>query len=153
MSQSTNTITLGLFGGFLLASMLFLNSRLGSVSSPIISSLIAHFVGFLTSLLICLILKFKKKDPEKKPISQTPLWTYLCGLLGGVVVIIGVKCVNSWLGVAGTVILNIVGQIVLSLFIDQYGLFGNKKIRPSKTELFGALLLIIGCAVVIASKL
>ena len=156
MKKKFKTILLGLFGGFLLACMLYLNSRLGSFSSPVTSSLIAHFVGLLTSLFVFLLISLKRNKNENflRPSlrKSPPYWTYFCGLFGGIVVIVGVKCVNSWLGVVGTVILGIIGQILFSLLIDHYGFFGNKEKKVSNEDLKGVALLVLGCVTIILSK-
>jgi len=132
-----------LFIGALLPVQAVLNTKLGKqTGGPLISSLLSFLVGFVGLLIINLFVNYTALS-TMKPLSVSPRYLWIGGLLGAIYV----SCVifiNQQQGVALTFALVVAGQIFISLLIDHFGLFGSF-IRPlSIAKLIGALFIIAG---------
>jgi transporter family-2 protein len=124
---------LALFAGAILAIMIKLNSSLAQLNSPLEASWIAHGLGAITALVLLSIITRFRKISIKVPVKQvkgknrSPWYAYLGGLPGAFTVILAAITVNSALGLAGTLALALLGQIVFSLLADHFALFASTK--------------------------
>jgi transporter family-2 protein len=78
---------------------------------------------------------------------SAPPWMYLGGLLGAFYVSASIV-LTPRLGVATTIGLFLAGQVIASIVIDHFGLFGVAVQPASIPRILGALLIIVGVAVV-----
>ncbi len=136
-----------IISGGLLATMIFLNGILSSLTNPIFSSLIVHIAGLVTSFILWMLFNPSRKG--RLVSRNTPFWSYCGGISGALAVVLANIVVNSSLGLAGSLSLFILGQTLTSLVIDVFGLLGSDKRTLSRFDYIrvgaifsGALLLI-----------
>lgn len=126
-----------------------INSRLRSyVLSPFVASFISFLVGTIFLSIVTLLTKHTLLIPAEV-FTASPWWLWAGGLLG-VIGLTGNILLFPKLGGVQTVILPILGQILASMMIDHFGLFGSPVIPFSLIRALGVLLLILGMFAVIA---
>lgn len=121
--------------GMCLACMQSFNGQLGQFIGLLATSLMTHVIGGL-----CLgfyILGIKK---EKLKFTGMPLPLYSAGCLGLILVFCTSFCVAR-IGAVATTGLSIVGQVMGSILIDHFGLFGVRRV-PFKMKRIPALCVI-----------
>ena len=134
---------LALLSGFLLGLMVFFNGLLAKFINPLEGSLIVHLVGLVAALLLALIWK----APAKR--LRVPRYTFITGIFGGIAVAIVGVCVNGPLGVAGTVGMMVLGQVLYGWLSDAFGWFGSAKRWPTLLDFVQALFVLAGVGVLI----
>lgn len=104
---------------------------------------IVHGIGFVASVIILLLVKYKglSKIVEVDKI-------YLLGGLLGIVIVFSVMKSISLLGVTYSVSILLTTQLVASLFIDSFGLFGIEKVQLTINKPLGIIVMIIGILVI-----
>ena len=138
------------------------NSILAAYSTPLLSSWVAHAVGSMAALVMVLVvarLYYGASRFSVTSVSQSsskrsvrlPLWAYLGGILGAVVVALAGISVNDGVGLSGTIVLGLVGQIALSMVIDHFGLMGVRQRRLSRNSLYGIACVLLGSFLIIYS--
>ena len=144
---------IGLFAGFILANQSPINAKLGGiVKSPFVSSLISFTIG--TIFLIVIYFVSGQHIVSIDHIVRTnPWWIWLGGVIGVVYLTSNILMFPK-LGAIQTIILPIVGQVIMGVIIDNYGLFGVNQVPLSWVKISGLFILFIGIyiAVVLASK-
>ncbi|TCS44000.1 DMT family transporter [Reinekea marinisedimentorum] len=140
-----------LLGGALLALMIAMNSQLYLYVSPLVSSWIAHGMGAITALLMLLLLSRRKPVAEPAALA-IPWWAYLGGVSGAVLVVLAVITVNSFLGITGTLVLSIVGQVMFGLFSDQFGWFGLAVHPVTRARLLAVIPIVLGSFFIVVAK-
>lgn len=146
-NQSIN-LSLALAGGITLASMIAVNSELATFSSPLLASWVAHGVGAVTSFFVLLLISaWKRKKISLLPKSATPIWAYLGGIPGAFVVILAAITVNSPLGLSGSIVLIMAGQVLFGLISDTFGLFGLRKRSMNSNDGIALVLMVVGCLI------
>ncbi len=154
MAVPNFNIVLALIGGALLALMIKLNSALAFFTSPVTASWTAHLVGTIIALLLMAIVS-KTIQPKAVNINQgttnvsAPLWSYFGGIPGALVVMLAAVTVNSELGLAGTLVLGLLGQVCFGLTCDYFGLFGVMKKELKREQLFTILPILAGSFLII----
>jgi len=136
-------IIIGLVIGVGLPIQTSINSRLKrSVGSPFIASLISFTFG---TVFLALITLFKDKTLffPTRLLSNQPVWLWLGGIFG-VIYLTSNILIFPKLGSVQTVIMPILGQIIMGLLIDNFGLFKSLSKPLTVTRLIGALLVLIG---------
>lgn len=124
----------GIYGALLSVMNLF-NAQLGQVYGNWGSTVMIHAVG----LLVLLPFVFTWGKPKAK----APWYLYGGGLIG----IVTVVCCNlgvSGIGVTANLVLMLLGQLVCSTLIDQFGLFGTKQVKLSAARLVSLLVIATG---------
>jgi transporter family-2 protein len=89
----------------------------------------------------------RRSVPELGPIMNAPWWMWLGGLLGAFFVCASIV-LTPHLWAATTVGLFLAGQVIASKAIDHLGLLGVTAQPASIPRLLGALLIIVGVAMV-----
>ncbi|WP_062016308.1 DMT family transporter [Aureimonas sp. AU4] len=140
--------------GALLTIMVQFNGALGAAAGPVFSSWAAHGTGTLAATALLLALRGRRRRapaPEAvgAPRLRAPLWAYAGGLSGALTVIITSQAVNSGLGLAGTLALGLLGQVVFALLADRFGWFGLPSRRPDRRDGAALLLILSGSALII----
>lgn len=128
---------LALIGGMALATQGQINGGLGKKIGVIESSFMNFAVGALVLLFILLFFG----NGNISAISTVPKWQIIGGLLGSFFVMVQVIVVPK-IGVSTTFMAVIAGQIILSVVIDHFGLFGGDR-RPIDINKMGAILLLL----------
>jgi len=171
MNSSNFTVLLALIGGMLLAIMIKLNSELAAGLTPVHASWFAHCIGAMTALVLMMLvskvaqLKRAKTQSSSNELTSdssqsssslnsqsAPLWSYLGGLPGALVVIFASITINSELGFSATLVLGLLGQVVFSLIVDHLGLFGMIKKSVNVRQFLPVLCICTGCLLIIFQR-
>ncbi|GGH60034.1 DMT family transporter [Rothia aerolata] len=138
-----------ILGGALLPVQTTINSRLRlAVISPYLSSLISFIVGtvFLAVLALLVDGAFWFSPSE---VAGEPAWIWAGGLLGAIVLTTNIL-IFPRLGGVQSVILPITGQVLMSLIIDQFGIFRATQVDLTVARVIGAVLVIAGVIAAVA---
>ncbi|MGV0347170.1 DMT family transporter [Corynebacterium coyleae] len=121
--------------------------RLSVGNFPVVSALISFSVALLVAILATTILQGNPL-PQFAPGTSAPWWTWLGGVMG-VCFVLGNIVLFPRLGAVQTVVLPILGQVVMGLLIDWFGLFGSPRISVSLLRIVGAIVVFAGIVVVL----
>lgn len=123
-----------------------LNSQLArNLGHPILASFVSLLVGMVALLLCLLVLRVPL--PSASVVAQTPWYLWIGGLLGAFLVSATI-IVAPVLGAATMIGLVITGQMLTSLFLDQFG-FASYPVHPINFwRGVGAILLIFGVVLI-----
>ena len=116
-----------------------------SLSNPWLASTVSFLpiVAFLTVLWLCL----PRPIPTADGISGMPWWAPLGGLIGSFAVVAGLLFVEK-VGAGTFAGLTITANILMSLLIDQFGLFGVEQHSLGVGRAVGAGLMVAGIALI-----
>lgn len=131
----------GLVCGILLTLVIFANASVARITSPISASFLTHLIGFQVAAVIM----FWSRRTLLTNFSGVPKWTLLGGVWGGLLVVTETITVNSGFCFAASLGLFLLGQILMSALVDQAGIFGMKKIKINRWQIFEILLVGFGC--------
>ena len=135
-----------LVAGMAAPTQFAINSQLRQVvGGPVLAAALSFLIG--TVVLFVAVALISRSVPELGPIMSAPPWMYLGGLLGAFYVSASI-ILTLRLGVATTIGLFLAGQVVASMVIDHFGLFGVPVQPASIPRILGALLVIAGVAIV-----
>ena len=134
----------GVVVGMLMASQMSINAELGRyLNTPIHASLVSFTIGTIT-LIILVGVKERSYHRINFTIGKdTPKWIWLGGILGGSYVL-GTSTLVPLLGSGTVILVNLFGQMLSSLTIDHFGLFGSYKNRVILIQLIGVLIMVVG---------
>lgn len=128
---------LSFMSGIILAVMIQVNGRLSGQFGVYHAALYVHIVGSAFAVLLMLF--------GRQPISgakRLPLWMYLGGVIGVLTTVFN-NLAFSHISLTSIVALGLFGQLVLSYFIDRFGLFGMEY-RRQDLSVPSVLLSILG---------
>jgi transporter family-2 protein len=128
---------LAILDGMLISLMVVANGLLAITLGDYASLIVIHVIGLITVTSIILIKK------RKFNLSNIPFILFMGGALGVFTLFANNVCVSE-LGVTLTLGLGLLGQIIISCFIDHFGLFGVKKYKFLPKKAFGILLMCCG---------
>jgi transporter family-2 protein len=132
--------------GMLLPIQASINGRLRPyVGGPIPATLVS--VAVSTTTMVLLALASRTPVPSSSKLSESPWWIWTGGLLGVVVVLVSLGLVNR-LGAAFLFALMVVGQMLASMVIDHFGLFGVSEHAISPLRVLGVALLLAGVVLI-----
>ena len=141
-------IALSLFAGFAVPLQAGSNARLGVVlGHPFWATVISLLVSGLASALVMLIVKVPR--PNLSALISGPWWIWLGGLAGVFYITVALITVPR-LGALNFIMAVVVGQLIISLVIDYFGLLGLPKNSPSLQKILGVSVVLAGF--VIASR-
>lgn len=142
-------ILLGITTGGFIPLQTSINSQLRNrVKTPFLSSLISFLVGTVF-LIVLSVLTGSGIPLMNGSLSSMPWWGYLGGIIGMICLTINIFLFPI-LGSVQTVIIPMVGQILMSVIIDNFGWFYAKTSPLSLTKLLGIILVIAGIMITIA---
>jgi transporter family-2 protein len=121
------------------------NALRGSLENPWLASLISFLP--VVALLACLFLCVPTPLPSSKGLASMPWWAPLGGLVGAFAVIAGLLFVGK-VGAGAFAGLTITANILMSLVIDRYGLFGMEVHDLSSGRIAGAALMVAGITLI-----
>ena len=128
---------LAIVSGALIAITVVQNGDLALFMGNYQATVLVHAVGLVTILLIL----FLRRTPIRWD-RHTPWYGYFGGVLG-VVTVLGCNLSFATLGVSVSVAMLLLGQALMGVAIDQFGLFGAQR-RPFKRSHLISFGLIIG---------
>ena len=110
---------------------------------------LASTISFLPIVAFLLVLWFCQSNPmpSAKGIAAMPWWAPLGGLIGSVAVIAGLMFVDK-IGAGPFAGLTITANLLMSLVIDKFGLFGMPVHALSLWRILGGLLMVAGVALI-----
>ena len=131
-------VVLGILGGMAVGTQAAVNASLGRS----IGILETAFVSFLIGTIGLGVAVTTLGRGHLGALMNVPWWQLLGGVLGGFYVFVIVTNVPR-LGVATTITMTIVGQMLMSLLIDHFGWFGVAR-SPVTLSRAGAVALMVG---------
>ena len=129
---------LALITGILVAIMLSFNGLLAGILGSYFSNFVYHLTGFIIILIIYIF-----KNTDKLQFNQLSLIFFLPGVLSALIVLLNNFCVNQ-IGVTLTIAISLLGQLIMSGLIDNFGLFKMPVIKFKKKKIFGYSIMITG---------
>ena len=116
-----------------------------ALENPWLASTISFLpiVAFLMVLLLC----FPRPLPTAQGLSTMPWWAPLGGLSGAFAVVAGLLYVDK-IGAGPFAGLTITANILMSLVIDRYGMFGMEVHELSGGRIAGAALMVAGITLI-----
>ncbi|MFT4182740.1 MAG: DMT family transporter [Rhizobium sp.] len=145
-------IGLALAAGMVLAVMIDWNSLLARHSSPLFASWTAHGIGALASSVLVTLLRGNPATGLAASHGRWSFWSYLGGIPGAFTVLLAAITVNSHLGLAGTLALMLIGQMVFGIVADAFGLFGLRRTLPGRRDMGAIALVLCGSIVIILAR-
>ena len=121
------------------------NALKKALINPWLGSLVSFLpiVAFLGVLWMCL----PRPLPTVASLSQMPWWAPLGGLVGAFAVVAGLLFVGK-VGAGAFAGLTITANILMSLVIDKFGMFGMETHALSVGRMAGAVLMVAGIALI-----
>jgi len=121
------------------------NALKNALVNPWLGSLVSFLpvVAFLGVVALCL----PRPMPNIASLSQMPWWAPLGGLVGAFAVVAGLLFVGK-VGAGTYAGLTITANILMSLVIDRFGLFGMQVHALSAGRMAGAALMVAGIALI-----
>ena len=117
-------------------------SKLGPLLNHPIQATLASYIGGMFACMVILAAT-KTSYPSIQQLSVIDWHLYTAGFLGAIFVS-GMLYLMPVVGVANMLAAAIVGQLISSVLIDHFGLFGGLQISVSPSRIFGMSLLFIG---------
>ena len=126
------------FTGVILAIMVSLNGGVSNAAGNYVSSVIIHFIGLIGIIFVLIFTKSKIKN-----LKGIPFYMFSGGLIG-VLTVLFTNASSGVLGVSLTVSLTLLGQLVTSLVIDNFGYFNMPVVKFDKRKILGLVIIITG---------
>lgn len=134
------------FGGACASIQIGVNNSLRSaLGDPVVAALISFAVG--TVALMAYVFAMGIPMSLGQAAASGPFWMWFGGLLGAVFVATSILVAGN-IGAGAAMVWIIAAQLVTSLLLDHFGLFGFTIRLMSPVRLFGAGLLIVGAYLV-----
>jgi len=123
-----------------------INANLGrGLGHPLWATLASLVVSML--VLLPIIAALRLPLPSLDFIGKAPLWMWAGGVFGVCFISLALMLLPR-LGASGFIALALAGQVVASLVLDHFGLFGLLERQLTLPRLFGAILLIVGVGLI-----
>lgn len=149
-------IVAALATGGLLTFMLLCNGAMAAHTTPLFASFTAHGVGtVIAGLAVAIVWRRRASRNPRSAFSDrrgAPLWAYLGGIFGALLVMLTSWSVNSPLALTGTLALGLAGQVMLALVFDCVGALGIKRRVPKRNDLIGLAAIIAGEVLIILGR-
>ncbi|WP_338801021.1 DMT family transporter [Pseudomonas sp. RSB 5.4] len=144
--QWVGLLLLAAFAGAVVPFQSAINSNLArGLGHPLWATLASLLVSVL--VLLPVILALRLPPPSLGFISKAPLWMWAGGAFGVCFVALAVMLLPK-LGASGFVALALAGQVIASMLLDHFGLFGLVEKQLTMSRVLGALLLIGGVVLI-----
>ena len=143
MMSSLLLMALMFCGGIAIAAQPSINGRLAQKVGVVESACVSFAVGTLALLVIVLC----EGRGGLREVGSASWWELTGGLLGAFFVTLTILVVPR-IGTASAMAATITAQLVTGLIFDHYGLFGLKTVPFDLKRGAGALLLLLGAALV-----
>jgi transporter family-2 protein len=144
--QWAGLLVLAAFAGAVVPFQSAINSNLArGLGHPLWATLASLLVSVL--VLLPVILALRLPLPSLAFISKAPLWMWAGGAFGVCFVALAVVLLPK-LGASGFVALALAGQVIASMVLDHFGLFGLVEKQLTVSRVFGAVLLIAGVVLI-----
>ncbi len=131
--------------GGLIALQAPINAGLGRVTGSLAAAFVSFLIGTI-ALGAIVVLSGKAGGLDS---AFDVRWYYLAGGLLGAVYVTNALIAIDVIGAGGVAALTVTGQLVASLAIDRFGLFGLDQISLGPERIVGVVLLLIGTVLVV----
>lgn len=138
MSEKLLALLIAAASGLTMAVQGTLNTSLSKVIGLVEATFVVHLVGL--ALISILLFVFNLGSIRPELFAQAPVYSYLGGILG-VIIVVGVMKSIPRVGVAPATTAIILGQLFTAGLIDHLGLFGMEKSHFSWYRVCGVLLM------------
>ncbi len=120
-----------------------------ALNKALVNPWLASVVSFLPiiALLGVVLLCWPRQLPTTESLSQMPWWAPLGGLIGSFAVVAGLMFVSK-VGAGAFAGLTITANILMSLVIDKFGMFGMETHALGAGRMVGAALMVAGIALI-----
>ena len=120
-----------------------------TLRQALVNPWLASFVSFIpvAAFLGCLFLCLPAPLPDAKDLAEMPWWAPLGGIIGAFAVIAGLLFVKD-VGAGAFAGLTITANILMSLIIDKFGMFGMAQKDLSGGHMIGAALMVAGIGLI-----
>ena len=133
---------LALFAGISLTIQVGVNAALRkALGNPMMAAFVSFLVGLIGLALYLAVTK--ASVPPRTALASAPAWVWAGGLLGAFYVAATI-ILGPRLGAATLLALSVLGQLLASLLVDQYGWLGFPQHSITLARLLGAVLLFGG---------
>ena len=123
-----------------------INANLGrGLGHPLWATLASLLVSIV--VLLPILLSLRLPLPSLAFISKAPLWMWAGGAFGVCFISLALMLLPK-LGASGFLALALAGQVMASLALDHYGLFGLVERHMTLPRVLGALLLMAGVVLI-----
>lgn len=130
------------FTGLILSVMVTFNGLLSRFTSTTLSNVIYHAIGLFFFGMLMIILSRKLNAFKFR-------WIYLLpGFLGSLTIILNNIVLNA-IGVTLMISFTLVGQVVTSLVIDEWGLLGKPSVKTGFKQWLGVGIMIVGLTIMV----
>ena len=116
-----------------------------NIGSAAWAAFISYFGGTLAMIVVLVVTR--DPWPATALLTKTPWWAFIPGVFGAIYIVIAILLLPK-LGAAAVIALVVMGQMVGSMIFDHFGLFGLAKHSVDFPRLFGAILLVVGVALI-----
>ncbi|NCC81006.1 MAG: DMT family transporter [Clostridia bacterium] len=145
MSKAT-ALFFAILAGICMGSQPAINGFLGKE----LTTKVAVLISLLISIVIMLVINLFSFDMENyKKVLQVPLFYVLAGGILGAVIIYYAARVVPILGSTVAISVFIVVQLIVSVLIDHFGLFGIAQSLITTQKLIGIVLLLSGLSFIV----
>ncbi len=139
MSVALSASIVAIVGGLAIGFQSFATGILGDRVGIMESVFIIHLGGFVLAAIVLLFMR-----GGNLPAWRAVLWYVLIGGLYGVIIIATYSFAIPRIGLATTITLAIVAQLILSAILDHYGFLGSVQHSFDLRRLIGMLILFAG---------
>lgn len=139
-------ILTALLAGAMLPLQAVFNARLGrALGSSIWAACVSGAVTTFTLLLLGLVMT--RTLPRTTGAVELPWWAWVGGLCG-VVALAGMTATAPRLGAAAMIAMVVTGQVIFSLVLDRFGLFGLASSPMTPRRMLAACMLLTGAILI-----
>jgi bacterial/archaeal transporter family-2 protein len=118
-----------------------INAHLGkSLNHPLQATFISFFGAVL--ILVLLLLALNPSLPSLAQFKSIPFFYYSGGVYG-VVFVTTILMLAPRIGIANTIVATIVGQLLISVILDHFGVFGLARYPVSALRILGCVGLLV----------
>jgi transporter family-2 protein len=112
-----------------------INAHLGkSLNHPLQATFISFFGAII--LLILLLVALNPQLPSISQLKSIPVFYYTGGVYG-VIFVTTILMLAPHIGIANTLVATIIGQLIISVFLDHFGVLGLTQHRVNGFRLLG----------------
>jgi len=135
--------------GAVIPAQTAVNARLrASIGAPIPAAFISFLIAFVCAVVLAGVLALTTGPSiDLTQAFGEPWWVWIGGLMG-VIFITGNVILFPKIGSVETVVLPILGQVIMALVIDNFGLFGAAVTPVNFARVLGALIVVAGIVLV-----
>ncbi len=130
-------LTLALCAGGLLPIQGAINSHLGKILNHPLQATFISFFGAVI-VLVLLLIGLSPSWPSVAQLKATPA-VYFTGGIYGVIFVTAILTLTPRIGIANTLVATIIGQLIVSVALDHFGVFGLQRLPLNGYRVLGCV--------------